>query len=81
MHKLSKRNRYSKVIDFVYEKLKEEGPTTSYNMRQWMFDENNRRLDITPNALGNVLSQNKSKFRKVGMVNGCFLWGAVEVTA
>ena len=46
-----------------------------------MFDENNRRLDITPNALGNVLSQNKSKFRKVGMVNGCFLWGAVEVTA
>ena len=78
MHRLSKRNRYARIIDFIYEKLREKGASTSHDMRQWMFEENNRNLDILPNALGNVLARNKSKFRKVGKRAGCFLWEAVE---
>jgi poly(3-hydroxyalkanoate) synthetase len=78
MHRISKRNRYAKIIDFVYEKLKERGPSTARQMREWMFDENNRSLDITRNALANVLAQNKLKFRKLGMKNGVHLWEAVE---
>ena len=78
MHKLSKRNRYGQVIDFIYKKLKEKGPATSRTIRDWMFDENNRNLDILPNALSNILTRNKSKFCKVGMIHNCFLWDAVE---
>tara|TARA_R110002012_G_scaffold58404_7_gene151566 strand:+ start:652 stop:795 length:144 start_codon:yes stop_codon:yes gene_type:complete len=43
-----------------------------------MFDENKRHLDITSNSLGNVLAQNKSKFRKLERLNGVHLWEAVE---
>ena len=79
IHKLNGgKNRYARVIDFVYEKLKDEGPSTSRQMREWMFDENKRHLDITSNSLGNVLAQNKSKFRKLGRRNGVHLWEAVE---
>ena len=74
----SRKKRHYRIIDFLYEKLKENGPATSRQMRGWMFDENKRHLDITPNALGNVLAQNKSKFQKVGMNNGSFVWEAVE---
>ena len=78
IHTLRKRNRHYRVIDFLYEKLKEKGPATSRQMREWMFDENKRHLDMTSNALGNVLAQNKSKFRKLGRQNGVYLWEAVE---
>jgi hypothetical protein len=47
-------------------------------MKGWMFDENKRHLDMTSNSLGNVLAQNKSKFRKLGLHNGVHLWEAVE---
>jgi len=79
IHTLSNgRKRHYRIIDFVYEKLKENGPSTVRQMKGWMFDENKRHLDMTSNSLGNVLSQNKSKFRKLGRQNGVHLWEAVE---
>lgn len=59
------RTRHHHLIRFLHKQLMEHGgPASTHTIYDWCKEANNRRLDVTMNALSNVLGKNPTIFKK-----------------